>query len=76
MNIMPVILPPPAFDVPAIIRVAAHAPANQAAIHLSVPAPRGTATLANPSPQPLSSMQGPQIVTPPHVPQPLSSMQG
>jgi hypothetical protein len=63
---MPAILPPPFFEVPAIIRVASHAPAGPAATHPASPAVRRTAP-TNPGPQPLDGAQGPQIVTPPAV---------
>ena len=59
---MPIILPPPAFEVPAIIRVAAHAPAGPAASH--APAPRGKTVPITPGPQPLGGGQGPDIVGP------------
>jgi len=62
---MPAILPPPAFEVPAIIRIASHAPANPAATHPVPPATRGTAAPANPGPQPLDGIQNPEIVSPP-----------
>jgi hypothetical protein len=62
---MPIILPPPAFDVPAIIRVASHAPAGPAAPHPASPAARGTTAPTNPGPQPLDTGQGPQVVSPP-----------
>jgi hypothetical protein len=57
---MPIILPP-AFEVPAIIRVASHAPAA----HPASPTTRGTAVPTNPGPQPLDTGQNPEIVTPP-----------
>jgi hypothetical protein len=54
---MPVIMPP-AFDaVPAIIRAAAHKPANQA------PVPHPIKPSSTP-PQPTDTTQGPQIVGP------------
>jgi hypothetical protein len=59
---MPVILPPDAFEVPAIIRVAAHAPASPATTH--APAPRGQTVPVNPGPQPLGGGEGPAIVSP------------
>jgi hypothetical protein len=59
---MPIILPP-TFEVPAIIRVASHAPAA----HPASPTMRGTAALTNPGPQPLDGGQNPQIVSPPAV---------
>jgi hypothetical protein len=59
---MPVILPPDAFEVPAIIRVAAHAPANPAATH--APAPRGQTVPVNPGPPPLGGGENPSIVVP------------
>ncbi|MEA2757380.1 MAG: hypothetical protein QOJ54_3669 [Aliidongia sp.] len=62
---MPFILPPPAFEVPAIIRVASHAPVNPAASHPAPPPARGTTVPAHPGPQPLDGVQNPQIVSPP-----------
>jgi hypothetical protein len=73
---MPVIIPPAAFDVPAIVRTATHSPGNPAAARVpasptrsapSAPAPR-------PGPQPLGSEENPAIVGPsPSPPPPTAS---
>jgi hypothetical protein len=80
---MPMILPPHAFEVPAIIRVAAHGQTHPAAPRPATPPARGN-TQPSPGPQPLGSGQGPEIVTPPargHTqpspnPQPLGTGEG
>ena len=60
---MPIIIPPYAFDVPAIVRVAAHAPANPGASRLAVPAVRSK-TVPSPGAQPLGTGEGPQLLSP------------
>ena len=64
---MPIIIPPAAFDVPAIVQVAAHAPAHPAASRAAAPPARGNTT-PSPGPQPLGTGEGPEIVTPPAAP--------
>jgi hypothetical protein len=62
---MPVIIPPPLLDVPAIVRAAAHSPGNQ----IQVQRP------ATPPPhlqRPDGTIQGPTVVGPPPLVPPLS----
>ena len=71
---MPVIIPPSAFDVPAIVRSAAHSPGNPADTGRPISPPFGVA-------RPAEASQSPQIVrpptpTPPQVPRPAESSQG
>jgi hypothetical protein len=63
---MPMILPPHAFEVPAIIRVVAHGQTHQAAPRPATPPARGN-TQPSPNPQPLGTGQDPEIVAPPAV---------
>jgi hypothetical protein len=76
---MPIILPPAAFEVPAIIQIAAHVPAVPATA--PKPAPHRTTIPPAPGPQPLDTGQNPDIVgspaaqvpVPPPPPPPPSS---